>query len=208
MSRATRIAIIDRDPVFRIGTAAILSQRDKFTLVGEGATAAEAFQICGATRPDIMLMEIQIEGGGIVATESIAKSHPNTKIIILTRVADAKSVAAALGAGASAYVLKDISGAELVDIIEAVQRGKKHVAPALAAQMLLEGNSPDPITPLTFRERQVLECVGQGLTNKEVARQLQLTEKTVKHYMSVIMDKLQVRNRVEAVIIAKGFRPD
>jgi DNA-binding NarL/FixJ family response regulator len=136
-----------------------------------------------------------------------AVAFPLARVVVLTREEEADPVEAVLGAGASAYISKCVSGAELVASLRDVMRGNRVVSPSLSARGAVLPVPTDRIDTLTDRERQVLESVGRGNTNKEVARELNLSEKTVKQHMSRIMDKLQVRNRVEAVIVARGSKP-
>jgi DNA-binding NarL/FixJ family response regulator len=152
-----------------------------------------------------------MEGGGINAARSIASACPIVKIIMLTVSEDEDDVLAALKVGARGYILKGVSGPELVQIVRAIYTGQAYVTPALAASLLGEwhpstnADQPpsDPLSELTPRERGILELVSTGKSNKEVAQALFLSEKTIKHYMTNILQKLQVRNRVEAALLAR-----
>jgi two-component system nitrate/nitrite response regulator NarL len=149
-------------------------------------------------------------GGSIEAARQISVSCPVVKIVMLTVSEHDDDVLSALQVGARGYILKGIGGDELISIVRSVKRGESYVSPDLAARLLVEarsGNShgaaPDPIDGLTAREEQILKLVSRGLSNKEIGRDLDLQEKTVKHYMTNILQKLQVRNRVEAALLAR-----
>ena len=154
-------------------------------------------------------IRIVLPGSGIEAARQIAFSCPVVKIVMLTVSEHDDNVTAALQAGARGYILKGVGGEELVGIVKAVDRGESYVSPDLAARLLIDmqsggkGDAPaDPVSTLTMREEQILRLVSRGLSNKEVGRDLDLQEKTVKHYMTNILQKLQVRNRVEAALLA------
>lgn len=207
MAGQIRIALIDDHPLFRDGVRQTLISAGDIAVVAEGGSAEEAIHIAGTAAPDVMLIDISMPGGGIAAAATIGNLHPEVKIVLLTVSESESDVSAAMTTGARGYVLKGISGTELVQIVRAVDSGQSYVAPALAAVMLRKLRQPEPqfaeVLPgeqLTAREDQILCQVAQGLTNKEIARNLNISEKTVKHYMTLIMQKLQVRNRVEAVL--------
>ena len=208
MSSCIRIAVVDRDPIYRMGIVEALKTIEQIVVVAQGATADDAVRICMDASPNIIFLGIRIQGGGISATRTISAANPEIRIIILTSLEGGDYVRSALQAGAHAYILKSIAGPQLVDTVHAVRRGETLVSPTLAARLLSgASNAGDLDMCVTHREMQVLKGVGGGLTNKEVARELGLSEKTVKHYMSIIMEKLQVRNRVEAAILARQIKP-
>jgi two-component system, NarL family, nitrate/nitrite response regulator NarL len=210
MNQPIRIAVIDDHPLFREGVAQILKAHEALDLVAVGGSLDDAVRIAKDTVPDVMLLDIQLPGGGLEAARLIMGLQAGIKIVILTASEDEEHVSAALEAGASGYVLKGISGNELVRTVQAVQNGDTYVTPDLAARMLKSINrrSVDKkvekdLFALTPREEDILDCVSIGQTNKEIAIRLKIGEKTVKHYMTNIMHKLQVRNRVEAALKAK-----
>lgn len=208
-----RVAVIDDHPLFREGVVASLSNGSALEIVGQGADSEQAIQISQDLLPDVLLLDINIPGGGIEATREITRLCPYIKIIMLTASENEQHVSSALEAGARGYILKGIGAAELVRTIQAVMSGESYVTPALAARLLTmmkkpASNSDDHDLPaLTKREEQILDGVAEGKTNKEIARQLNISEKTVKHYMTNIMHKLQVRNRVEAALVVKKRNP-
>lgn len=205
-----RVAIVDDHPLFRDGVVLTLGTDPAIELVGQGSTAEHAIQIAQDILPDVLLLDISLPGGGIEATREIGRLFPYIKVIMLTASENEEHVSSALEAGARGYILKGIGAAELIRTVHAVHEGESYVSPQLAARLLttLRTRPPapavdDPLPSLTRREEQILDAVASGKTNKEVAKQLTISEKTVKHYMTNIMHKLQVRNRVEAALVAK-----
>ena len=212
MSDKIQIIIVDDHPLFRDGVIQTLKAEPDIEIVGEATTAPEAVRLAGELLPDVILLDITIPGGGLNAARTIAATLPVTKIVMLTASEAEEDVLAALKAGARGYILKGVSARELVKIVRDVYAGEAYVTPTLAASLLSEmtgdwpGQRPatNPLDELTDRERQILEKVAAGLSNKEIAQQVFLTEKTVKHYMTNILQKLQVRNRVEAALLAQS----
>jgi two-component system nitrate/nitrite response regulator NarL len=205
MSDRLRVAIIDDHPLFREGVVHTLRSARVLDVVGEGGTADDAVRIARDELPDIVLLDVSMPGGGIEAARSIASVCPVVKTIMLTVSESEQDVAQALDAGVKGYVLKGTSGSELLKTMFAISRGESYVTPGLAAR-LLQVKRQEPaqgaaLPELTEREGQILSQVARGLTNKEIARALTLSEKTVKHHMTNIMQKLQVRNRVEAAMV-------
>lgn len=205
------VAIIDDHPLFRQGVAQTLNDAPDIEVVAEGTSAQDAVRLVSDLLPDILLLDIDIPGGGLNAAQALAARIPVTKIVMLTVSEEEEHLLAALKAGAKAYVLKGVSGRDLITIVRGVWRGEVYITPALATSLLLEmtgtasGERPSAnlLDDLTERERQILELVAGGLSNKEIGQRLQLTEKTVKHHMTNILQKLQVRNRVEAALLAQ-----
>jgi len=215
MTDKIQLVIVDDHPLFREGLIQTLRAEPDFEIVGEAGTADEAVRLAGELLPDVVLLDITLPGGGLNAACSIAATSPVIKIVMLTASEAEEDVLAALKSGARGYILKGVSGRELVKIVRDVYAGEAYVTPSLAASLLSEmsglpGPAPsdDPRDGLTERERGILEKVAAGLSNKEIAAQLFLSEKTVKHYMTNILQKLHVRNRVEAALVAqKMARP-
>ena len=205
-----QVAIVDDHPLFREGVAHTLRAQPDIEVVGEGESAADAVRIAAERMPDVLLLDVSMPGGGLNAVRQIAAAFPVIKTVMLTVSEDEDDVTAALRAGARAYVLKGVPARELVRIMRAVAAGEVYVTPSLAASLLFEltaeksGAAPNPLDELTDRERQILEGVAAGSSNKEIGTQLHVTEKTVKHHMTNILQKLQVRNRVEAALLARA----
>jgi DNA-binding NarL/FixJ family response regulator len=206
-----RIAIVDDHALFRDGLATILGAEADFEVVGQGGTAQEAIRLAREFLPEIILLDIDMPGGGLEAARTIASECPVTRIVVLTASEEDDHLIAALKIGARAYILKGVAARELLRILRAVAAGESYVPPALAASLLLEmrasaAPAPKPENPLdglTGREREILEGLAAGLSNKEIGQKLFLSEKTVKHYVTNILQKLQVRNRVEAALLAQ-----
>jgi two-component system, NarL family, nitrate/nitrite response regulator NarL len=206
MSDRIRIVVADDHPMFRAGVIQTLKLAKRFDVVGEGSSASEAIKLAKELLPAVVLLDIEMPGGGIKAAEEISRSCPDIQTVILTVSESEENVAGALQAGVRGYVLKGSCGSELVHVLEAISKGESYVSPGLAARLFTQQRQKATARPeeelyeLTARERQIMDQVSTGLTNKEIARNLSLSEKTIKHYMSNIMQKLQVRNRVEAVL--------
>lgn len=205
MQEKIRIAVIDDHPIFRDGVVYTLKASKVFEVVGEGGNISDAVRIAEEKQPAVMLLDISMPGGGIVAAGEISARFKAIKLIMLTVSEQEEDVTASLKAGAMGFVVKGSSGPELMQVIQSVHAGESYVSPGLAARLLTQmqaarNEAPAEKSPLTAREVEILEQVRQGLTNKEIARNLTVSEKTIKHYMTSIMHKLNVRNRVEAVI--------
>ena len=206
------IVIVDDHVLFRDGLATIINAEADIEVVGQGGTAEEAIRLARDLLPEIILLDLDMPGGGLEAARVIANDCPVTKIVVLTASEQDDHLIAALKAGTRAYILKGVSARELLRILRAVAAGESYVPPALAASLLMEMHEPranarksadNPINELTGREREILEGLASGLSNKEIGQRLFLSEKTVKHYITNILQKLQVRNRVEAALLAQ-----
>ena len=211
MSDKINVVIADDHTLFREGLAGIIGGTQDFEVVGQGGSMQEAVQLARDLLPDIILLDIDMPGGGLEAARVIAGELPVTRIVVLTSSEEDDHLIAALKIGARAYILKGVAARELIRILRAVWAGESYVPPMLAASLLLEmgearsqqKQATSPLDELTPRERQILEGLAAGLSNREIGEQLFLSEKTVKHYMTNILQKLQVRNRVEAALLAQ-----
>jgi DNA-binding NarL/FixJ family response regulator len=206
MSEPVRVVVADDHPLFLEGVVATLRGVPGFAVVGKAHDAPGAVRLAREHMPDIALLDVTMPGGGgLQAARDIATVCPATRIVMLTVSEDEDDLFAALKAGAVGYILKGVSARELAAALEAISGGETYVAPPLAGRLLREMTAPRPSGPLdelTSREREVLELVAEGLSNQEVGLRLSLAEKTVKHYMTNILTKLQVRSRVEAALVA------
>jgi DNA-binding NarL/FixJ family response regulator len=206
MTEPVRILLADDHPLFREGVAASLAAAADFEVIAQAGSGEEAVELALALHPDMVLLDVNMPGmGGIAAAARIAAALPMLRIMMLTVSENPESLLAALKAGAHGYVLKGVSASELRAIVFRVAAGEAYVTPTLAAEMLTEFSRPripDFFESLTARETEVLDLLSQGLTNREIGEQLHLAEKTVKHYMTVILQKLQVRSRTEAALMA------
>lgn len=199
------IAVVDDHPILRQGLAAVLRNEPRFRFVAEGGNADEALQIAKLHRPDIIILDLNIPGGGIEALKQIVLEFPSVRCIILTVCDSADTAISALNAGAQGYILKGVSGGELKSAILTVFNNESFVSPEFATKLLLAAQNRSVKTSiadsrLSFRETQILREVAAGLSNRMVAERLSISEKTVKHYMSSIMQKYGVSNRVSAVV--------
>lgn len=215
--RAIRIAVVDDHPVFREGVISVLRSEEGFDLVGEGRCSDDAVRLASEMRPDVMLLDVSMPGGGINALKAITDTSQATRIIVLTVSENGEDVLKAFEAGATGYLLKGVHRSELIDAVRMARNGDMTIDPSLAFRIIgglskaeAAGGcsvSPQALDQLTPREQQVLDFVSQGLTNKEIALKLALTPRTVKNYMTSIMMKLRVRNRVEAALCRKQVSP-
>ena len=200
-----RVAVIDDHPLFRAGTVHALAKTDGLEVVGEGATAADALKIARELSPNVILLDLRLPGGGVEAITNITHDCPNVRILVLTASENEQDVTSTLQAGARGYILKGSGGGEVVKTVQAIANGDTYVAPSLAAQLLIKGPQIKAIVKktardLTCREEEIFGCVSRGMSNKEIAKSLNCTERTIKHHMTNIMQKLNVRNRVEAAL--------
>lgn len=208
MTTAIRVAVVDDHPLFREGVTRSLLEIGGFEIVAEGSSRDDALHIAENLRPDVLLLDISMPGGGLNAILPILELSPSQKIIMLTVSETSDDVTAALDRGALGYVLKGVGGRALADIIRSVATGESYVTPALSAKLLSNrargpGNLSALVANLTAREHEVLQLVAAGMSNKHVARKLDLQEKTVKHHMTQIMAKLGVTNRTEAAMVLR-----
>ena len=207
MAERIRTLVADDHPLFREGVVRSLNSEEDFEVVAEASTGEEAVELATDLVPDLVIMDLAMPGiGGIAATERIAATSPATAILILTVSEDADDLLAAHKAGARGYVLKGVSADGLLHAARVVSHGEVYVTPTMANRILHEmtrEEATDPFDQLSSREAEILELVGAGLTNREIGERLFLAEKTVKHYMTNILQKLHVRSRVEAALLAQ-----
>lgn len=205
-----RILIADDHPLYRNGVAMTLGEEEGFDVVATCGSASEAVAAAMAQKPDVALLDISMPGNGLSAARDIHAAQPDCAVAMLTASEQDEDLFTALQAGARGYILKGVGANELINAVRGLAAGESHIAPGLAARVLhvmrRRQTSPEtrrPIDELTHREEEILRLVAQGLSNKEVGQSLELQEKTVKHYMTAILQKLQARNRVEAALIAR-----
>ena len=200
-----RILLVDDHEVVRLGIKALLGRYSQFQVVAEASTAQDAVQQAVENHPDVVIMDIRLPGkSGIEATQEITQKLPATKVIMLTSFAEDDLLFDAIMAGASGYVLKQIGSGELVRALETVARGEKLLDPAVTQKVFdrvrqtARAAQGENFARLTDRELQVLALVSEGKTNKEIAEKVFLSEKTVRNYVSSILDKLNLSTRSEA----------
>ncbi len=204
-----RMLLVDDHEVVRLGLKSLMERHTGFEVVGEAATEHEAVQRALEYKPDIVLMDIRLAGGsGIEACEQIMMQLPETKVIMLTSFADDEMLFAAIRAGATGYVLKQVGSNELIRAVEAAARGEATLDPSLTQRVFsevrrsIQQEEAAAFTDLTAQEMQVLGAIAEGKTNREIAKALYLSEGTVRNYVSSILSKLGVSNRAEAAAYA------
>ncbi len=209
-----RALIVDDHALFRRGLEMVLAAEDDIELVGEASDGSEAVQKAGESLPDVVLMDIRMpKSSGIEACRAMKEVAPSSKIVMLTISDEEEDLFEAIRAGASGYLLKDIPLDEVADVVRAVHGGQSLINPSMAAKLLTEFaalNKRDqeeraeqvPAPKLTDREMQVLKLVAKGMNNRDIARELFISENTVKNHVRNILEKLQIHSRMEAVMIA------
>ena len=207
-----RVLVVDDHALFRRGLQMVLEQEDDIDVVGEAGDGAEAVEKSADTMPDIVLMDVRMpKRGGIDACTAIKDAVPSAKIIMLTISDEEADLYDAIKAGASGYLLKEISIEEVAAAIRAVHEGQSLISPSMASKLLSEFASmikrtderqQVPTPRLTDREMEVLRLVAKGLNNRDIAKQLFISENTVKNHIRNILEKLQLHSRMEAVVYA------
>jgi DNA-binding NarL/FixJ family response regulator len=207
-----RVLIVDDHPIFRKGLRALLQSIPEVSAVGEAEDGLAAVEVVAELEPDVVLMDLGMPGGGgLVAIRRIAASFPNVRVLVITMFDDGDSVFAALRAGARGYVLKDTDDAELTRALLSVGNGEAIFSPAIAERVLtFFASAPQPVAKafpeLSESERNVLRLMSRGWKNDAIAVELSLSPKTVRNYISNIFDKLQVADRVQAVVRARDAK--
>jgi NarL family two-component system response regulator LiaR len=206
MTQPIRVMIVDDHDIVRRGLALFLSGFDDLIFVGEASNAPDAIRICGEVQPDVILMDMFLPDlDGVTLTHTIRSEYPNIRVVILTSAKDEALVQAALQAGAISYMLKNISVMEMAETIRAAYAGKPMLAPEVTQALInltVRSNNNVPNYNLTERELAILGLMAKGLNNQDIADQLFVSRATVKVYVSTILSKLGVQNRIEAVRLA------
>jgi DNA-binding NarL/FixJ family response regulator len=204
-AKVLRLLLVDDHEVVRQGLAAVLSRRENFQVVAEAGTVADAIEAAERFRPDLIVMDVRLpDGSGIEACREIRAEHPEIRVVMLTSYPDEEAVLSAIVAGASGYLLKQIRARDLVSALEAVGRGESLLDPAVTEKVLERvrriATSPadDELAQLTQQEQKILLLVAEGKTNKEIAAEVFLSDKTVKNYVSSILSKLNLQRRAQA----------
>jgi two-component system response regulator DevR len=205
----TRVLLVDDHEVVRLGLMTLINDQPNMQVVGEAGTTAEAVRAVERLQPDVVLMDIRMPGeGGIEATQQIAARFPATKVVMLTSFADDELIVRAIRAGAAGYVLKQVGNEELLRAITAVARGEALLDPSTTARLLSRVREAerkadeDAFRDLSDREMDVLGELARGKTNAEIGQILNLSEKTVRNYVSTILEKLHLTNRIELATYA------
>jgi DNA-binding NarL/FixJ family response regulator len=212
---AMRIMIVDDHDVVREGLLALLKRREGFDVVGQASTVAEAIAEAARTSPDVIVMDVRLpDGSGIEACRTIREARPETKVLMLTSYADEDAVFAAILAGAAGYVLKQTRGRDLAAAIASVARGESLLDAAVTQKVLERVRSAgkrkaeDPLNALTEQEQKILHLIAEGKTNKQIAGDIFLSDKTVKNYVSNILRKLNLTRRAEAAAFIARHEAD
>ena len=210
-SSPLRLLIVDDHEVVRIGLGAVLNLTPGMKVVGQARNKADAIAQCRRAKPDLVLLDIRLpDGSGIDAAREILSSHPDTRVLFLTSFADEHTVLEAILSGAQGYVLKDIASAALVRAIKTVAAGQPLIDPRLTThtlswlKTLSAGQGQSKRALLSPQEQRLLPLVADGLTNKEIASSLDLSEKTVKNYLANIYSKLQIGRRSQVAAMYAG----
>lgn len=198
-----RILVVDDHPVVREGLVATLEDDPEFTVVGAAGSAEDALALARAERPDVVLLDLELPGmDGLAAIPALTAAHPDARILILTAYDTDERVIGAIRSGAKGYLLKGAGLEEIARAIRTVHGGESYLEPRIAAKVLAGLTGPRRSTALTRREREVLKMVADGRSNKQIARALKITERTVKFHVTAILNKLGADNRAQAVALA------
>lgn len=204
MPKKVRVMLVDDHDVVREGLRALIQKRAEFSLVAEAASLASAIEEARRSTPDVIIMDVRLpDGSGIEACREIRALLPDTKVLMLTSYADEEAVLASIMAGASGYLLKQTRSQELIDAVERVARGDSLLDPSVTTRILERlrsgsGAKDDELSLLSEQEQKILDLIADGKTNKEIAQDVFLSDKTVKNYVSSILSKLNLRRRSEA----------
>jgi two-component system, NarL family, response regulator DevR len=211
--RPLRLVLVDDHEVVREGLVALLSRRDEFQVVAEAGSVAESLAAVRRFEPDLVVMDVRLpDGSGIEACREIRSEFPKVRVVMLTSYPDEEAVLSAILAGASGYLLKQVRGRDLVSALEAVGRGDSLLDPAVTERVLervrrvASGEERDELAELTSQERKILLLVADGKTNKEIAGEVFLSDKTVKNYVSSILSKLNLQRRAQAAAFVAKHR--
>ncbi len=207
---AIRVLLVDDHALFRNGISSLLSEEEDFEIVGEAGSGEEALEKARELEPDLILMDIYMPGGdGLAATRRIKEEMPSIKIVMLTVSEEDHNLFEAIKSGAQGYLLKKMGAREFLEMLRGVSRGEAPISRSIASKILAEfarqahrAPEADRGVELTRRERDVLELLTKGYTNKEIAAALGISENTVKNRMRSILEKLHLENRVQAVAYA------
>lgn len=214
LMRPISVAFVDDHPILLSGLTSLFASTAGFELVGKGATSADAIHIAMQHSPDILVMDLHMPGNVFEAISQIAGRQGKTKVVAFTASSGSEHAVMALDAGASGYILKGSSFEELVHGLKAVHGGETYITQGFATKVIVAlrdaslRKAAAQAIRLSVREEQIVRLLLKGRTNKEIAAVLSISEKTVKHYMTILMQKLHARNRLEVVIQAQRLEAD
>ena len=208
---ATSIVLIDDHPLMIEALSSLLKRTEGFDIVGTGKSSVDVVELCRLTRPQVAVVDLTVSGDVYGAIANAIKISPSTKIVAFTAATGVEPAIRALDAGATGYVLKRSSPNELIQAILSVQSGETFITHSFASRVIsglrdtsLRRKAAEAVV-LSIREQQIVRLLMSGKTNKEIAIAIKISERTVKHYMTLLMQKLQVRNRLEVVIAAQKY---
>ena len=202
-----RVLLVDDHEVVRQGVKALLEAQDTVKVVGEAGTASDAVRRVGYDSPDVVVMDVRLpDGSGVDACREIRSRFPDVKVLMLTSYADEEALVSAIMAGAAGYVLKQIRGTELLTAVKRVAAGESLLDPSITGKVLERLRTPseedERLSRLTPQERRILALIADGMTNRQIATEMHLAEKTIKNYVSNLLAKLGMQRRTEAAVFA------
>ncbi len=203
-----RLLVVDDHPIVRQGLEAALQDEAEFEVVGSAGSAEEALALAGRLRPDVVLLDLELPGqSGVEAIPRLAAVSPDSRVLVFTAYETDERVFGAIQSGARGYLLKGATADEIARAVRAVHAGGSHLEPRVAARLMAELRAPRRSSrQLSQREREVLRLVAEGLPNKQIARALSISERTVKFHLSSVFQKLGADNRAQAVALAAAHR--
>lgn len=215
-AKCIRVLLIDDSPIIRLGLRSALEDCPDIQIIGEAGTAAEGVAAAARHKPDVVLLDLHLpDKSGLHACRELKQARPQTQVLILTSSNNERNLQDAMNAGAQGYLLKDVAGAALAEALRTVAGGRSVLDPSMADQALnlvkhrQEPSAADKLGQLSPQERKVVAYLADGLTNKEIGDRLDLTEKTVKNYLSTVFSKLNISRRAQAAtLFAKAGRTD
>ncbi len=204
VSGPVRVVLVDDHALVRSGLAQLLDAADDIEVVGQASDGAAALAVLAETRPDVVVMDLQMPGvDGVTATRRVVAEHPETQVLVLTSFSDTERIVAALDAGAVGYLLKDADPDDVIEGVRAVSRGESPIHPRAARSLLGARRAAPALPDLTPRETEVLSLVRAGLANKQIARRLGITERTVKAHLTSTFARIGVQDRTQAAVWAE-----
>ena len=207
MGKSVRVFLLDDHEIVRRGLRQLLEASDGLEVVGEAGTAAEAIARIPPTRPDVAVLDVRLpDGDGIEVCREVRSSHPEIQCVMLTSFTDDEALLQAMLAGAAGYVAKQLKGDDIVDAVRRVAAGQSLLDPAVAARardrLRTQPEQDERVARLSAQERTILELIADGLTNRQIATELNLAEKTVKNYVSNLLSKMGMERRTQAAVYA------
>lgn len=209
--RVITVFLVDDHEVVRRGVADLLEEAENLTVIGQASSVSEALARIPALRPDIAVLDVRLpDGNGVELCRELRSALPDLNCLMLTSYTDEQAMMDAILAGAGGYVIKDIKGMQLVDAVRQVGSGRSlldnRAAAALMTKLRTSMDQPGPLSGLTAQERTLLDLIGEGLTNRQIAERMFLAEKTVKNYVSRLLAKLGMQRRTQAAVLVTELR--